>query len=148
VLSRDNENGRPSIHDADVAERLGPGPSSFVVGIMVLAHRDVAQIVVMPHLIQILLPIYDNFGSRFPPDVYAQVRSDLTQRFGGLTAYSRAPAEGVWTSGTGIKEDDIVVLEVMVDELERSWWSDYRLQLQKLFRQEHIVIRAQIYEAL
>jgi hypothetical protein len=88
-----------------------------------------------------------NVGSRFTPDVYAQVRSDLTRRFGGLTAYSRAPAEGVWESG-GIKRDDIVVLEVMVEELERSWWSEYRKHLQELFGQDHIVVRAQTYEAL
>jgi hypothetical protein len=79
----------------------------------------------MPHLVQILLPIYDNAGNRFPPDVYAKVRFDLTQRFGGLTAYSRAPAEGVW-----------------------DWWSDYRRQLQELFRQDEIVLRAQSYEPL
>jgi hypothetical protein len=76
----------------------------------------------MPHLVQILLPIYDNAGNRFPPDVYAKVRFDLTQRFGGLTAYSRAPAEGVWDGGKEIKRDDIMVLEVMVEELEGSWW--------------------------
>src|SRR6202048_1715724 len=71
----------------------------------------------MPHLVQILLPIYDNAGNRFPPDVYAKVRFDLTQRFGGLTAYSRAPAEGRWDGGKEIKRDDIMVLEVRVEEL-------------------------------
>jgi hypothetical protein len=102
----------------------------------------------MPHLVQILLPIYDNAGNRFPPDVYAKVRFDLTQRFGGLTAYSRAPAEGVWDGGKEIKRDDIMVLEVMVEELEGSWWNDYRRQLQELFRQDEIVLRAQSYEPL
>jgi hypothetical protein len=47
-----------------------------------------------------------------------------------------------------MKQDDIVVLEVMVEELGRSSWSDYRMHLQELFRQDHIVIRAQIYEAI
>jgi hypothetical protein len=40
-----------------------------------------------------------------------------------------------------------VILEVMVEELERSWWSEYREHLQELFRQDHIVVRAQTYEA-
>jgi hypothetical protein len=102
----------------------------------------------MPYLVQILLPIYDNAGNHFPPHAYAKVRSDLTQRFGGLTAYTRAPAEGLWDSGSEIKRDDIVVIEVMVEELERAWWRDYRRQLQDLFRQDQIILRAQSYESL
>ncbi len=103
---------------------------------------------VMPHLVQILLPLYDNAGRRFPPDVFARVRSDLAERFGGLTAYSRAPAEGVWNNGGEIKQDDIDVVEVMVEKLERPWWSDYREQIGELFRQDEIVLRAQRYELL
>lgn len=102
----------------------------------------------MPHLVQILLPVYDNAGRHFPPECYARVRSELTQRFGGLTTYSRAPAEGLWGSGGEVKRDDIVVLEVMVDKLERDWWRDYRSQLETLFRQDEIVVRAQAYEPL
>jgi hypothetical protein len=102
----------------------------------------------MPHLIQILLPLYDNAGDHFPPDVYAKVRADLTARFGGLTAYSRAPAEGLWGDGGEMRLDDIVVFEVMVQELDRPWWRDYKHQLEHLFRQDEIVLRAQDYEAL
>jgi hypothetical protein len=44
----------------------------------------------MPHhLIQILLPLSDNEGRRFPPAAYARVRSELTERFGGMTAFTR-----------------------------------------------------------
>jgi hypothetical protein len=66
--------------------------------------------------------------------------------FGGLTAYTRAPAEGVWESGTTLKRDDIVVVEVMVDSLDRTWWVAYRRDLERLFRQDQIVLRAQTYE--
>jgi hypothetical protein len=75
----------------------------------------------MPFLVQILLPVYDNNGERFPSDLYNEVRAKLTDMFGGLTAYTRAPAEGVWESGTTLKRDDIVVVEVMVDSLDRTW---------------------------
>ena len=47
-----------------------------------------------------------------------------------------------------MKRDDIVVLEVMVRVLDRGWWHDYRKQLQHLFRQDQIIVRAQAYEAL
>jgi hypothetical protein len=102
----------------------------------------------MPHLVQILLPIYDNHGSKFASDVYGQVRLALIERFGGLTAYTRAPAEGLWGSGNEVKRDDIVVLEVMAEVLDRQWWHDYRRVLERLFRQDRIVVRAQAYEAL
>jgi hypothetical protein len=77
-----------------------------------------------------------------------RVRANLTDMFGGLTAYTRAPAEGVWESGTTLKRDDIVVVEVMVDSLDRTWWAAYRRDLKRLFRQDQIVLRAQTYEPL
>ena len=71
----------------------------------------------MPHLVQILLPVYDNAGQRFPTDHYNEVRAKLTKKFGGLTAYTRAPAEGLWDSGSTVKRDDIVAVEIMVESL-------------------------------
>jgi hypothetical protein len=102
----------------------------------------------MPHLVQILLPIYDNHRTKFASDVYGRVRSELTERFEGLTAYTRAPAEGLWGAGEEVKHDEIIVLEVMVQALDRQWWHDYRQQLEQLFRQDQIVVRAPTYEAL
>jgi hypothetical protein len=102
----------------------------------------------MPHLVQILLPVYDNEGRHISTEHYQQVRGHLIKRFGGLTAYTRAPAEGLWESGAAVQRDDIVVVEVMIKSLDRSWWHAYRRELETQFRQEHIVVRAQVYEAL
>jgi hypothetical protein len=102
----------------------------------------------MPYLVQILLPVYDDAGHRFPTDRYNAVRAKLANLFGGLTAYTRAPAEGLWESGSTLKRDDIVVVEVMVDYLDRKWWEAYRRELEQLFRQDQIVLRAQMYERL
>jgi hypothetical protein len=102
----------------------------------------------MPHLVQILLPVYDNAGQRFPTDHYNEVRAKLTKTFGGLTAYTRAPAEGLWDSGSTVKRDDIVAVEILVDPLERTWWKAYRRELEHLFHQDKIVVRAQRYEPL
>jgi hypothetical protein len=69
---------------------------------------------------------------------------ELTDRFGGVTSYSRAPATGVWEKQPGDREhDDIVVYEVMVDDLDEAWWARYRGQLEQRFGQEELVIRAQ-----
>jgi hypothetical protein len=102
----------------------------------------------MPYLVQILLPVYDDAGRRFQTDRYNAVRGKLTDMFGGLTAYTRAPAEGLWESGSSVKRDDIVVVEVMVDSLDRKWWEAYKRELEQLFRQDQIVLRAQTYERL
>ncbi len=68
------------------------------------------------HLIQILLPLYDNARQPLPPDEYLHVRNELTERFGGLTVYTRAPAEGLWRQNDNLtSRDDIVIFEVMGD---------------------------------
>lgn len=100
-------------------------------------------------LIQILLPLYDNEGRRFPSARYDAVRAELTERFGGLTAHTRAPAEGIWADeGMPPSRDDIVIFEVMADRLERAWWRDYRQALEREFRQDAIIIRSQDIELL
>lgn len=101
------------------------------------------------HLVQILLPVYDNDGHAFPASHYASVRAELAERFGGLTAYTRAPAEGLWAEdGRPPAQDDIVVYEVMVEELDRAWWRAFRERLERRFAQEELVVRAERVERL
>ena len=99
-------------------------------------------------LVTLLLPLFDNDGSPFGDDAFSEVRRELTERFGGLTAYTRAPAEGVWRDAGRTQRDEVVVLEVMADDLDRPWWAAYRSELEARFRQEVIVVRAQAYETL
>ena len=98
----------------------------------------------MSHLVQILLPLYDGEGERFPQAMFESVARELTERFGGLTAYARAPAAGLWEEKPGkTRRDDIVVYEVMVDAVEPAWWREYRGRLEREFRQKELVVRAQ-----
>jgi hypothetical protein len=95
------------------------------------------------HLVQILLPIHDNAQTPFPREDYSRVRQELTERFGGLTIYTRAPAEGMWKlNDNHTSMDDIVVFEVMASDLDPGWWRKYRHELEVRFRQDVIVIRA------
>jgi hypothetical protein len=100
------------------------------------------------HLVQLLLPVFDNAGAPFPASHYASVRAELTDRFGGLTAYTRAPAEGVWTESGRSARDDIVVYEVMVERLDRTWWAEFRSLLERRFAQDQLVVRAHPAERL
>jgi hypothetical protein len=95
------------------------------------------------NLVQILLPAYDNKGGPFPRRLHDDVRRHLTDRFGGLTAYTRAPAKGAWKQGHKTVRDDILVLEVMTLRLQRRWWRSYRRELERRFKQNTIVVRSQ-----
>jgi hypothetical protein len=94
------------------------------------------------NLVQILLPLADNSGRTFDRAVYERVRRELTERFGGITSFTRAPAEGAWKEGGHINRDDVVVFEVMTRDLDRGWWEGYRAELERRFDQEAIVVRA------
>jgi hypothetical protein len=95
------------------------------------------------HLVQLLLPLADDEGKAFPASLYRQVMQELTERFGGLTAYARAPAAGLWEERPGkTTRDDIVVYEVMVEALDAAWWATYRGTLEVRFAQDELVVRA------
>lgn len=94
------------------------------------------------HLIQILLPLYDNSGKPFSHKEYVRVRDELAERFGGITAYIRSPAEGLWReTPTMTVRDDIVIYEVMTEGLDRQWWQIYRQELTARFRQDLLIVR-------
>jgi hypothetical protein len=101
------------------------------------------------HLVQLLLPLYDQAGQRFNSTLYDQVAYELTERFGGVTAYARAPARGLWEERPGHTTlDDIVVYEVMVTRLNARWWAEYRKGLEERFAQNELVVRAHVIKRL
>ena len=71
-------------------------------------------------LVQILLPVRDNRGRKFKGELYSDVHSVLVRRFGGLTAYTRSPARGLWKSEGSTKRDDMIIVEVMAKPLRSS----------------------------
>jgi hypothetical protein len=101
------------------------------------------------HLVQLLLPVDDEQGRPYPRAHYDGLARRLTERFGGVTAYTRAPATGLWETASGEKvRDQVVVYEVMVDALERAWWAELRAELEARFEQDEIVIRALVIDRL
>jgi hypothetical protein len=101
------------------------------------------------YLIQIILPLYRRDGGRFDSAAFAAVRRELTAQFGGTTAYTRAPAEGTWEDPGGqVQHDDVIVVEVMAERLDRAWWRRYAAELAGRFEQEALVVRALAFESL
>ena len=100
------------------------------------------------HLVQILLPVRDNTGFPFEQSHFEAVAGTLSKKFGGVTAYNRAPAEGRWEASGTTQHDEVLVMEVMVDGLDKDWWAVFRRNLEEIFRQEQIIARAQLIDML
>ncbi len=101
------------------------------------------------HLIQILLPINMRDKTPVPAEMFARVRAELTERFGGVTAYSRSPATGLWkTADDEIERDQVIMIEVVVEVFDREWWASYREQLEQRFGQEEVLARALAMERI
>ena len=73
----------------------------------------------------------------------------MTERFGGVTAYMRSPATGLWKKdrarSTGTRSSAV---EVMVETLDQEYWRLYREELANAFGQQSIVCRAIVIEVL
>ena len=101
------------------------------------------------HLVQLLLPVCDNQGRPYARALFDRIRSELTERFGGVTLYRRAAAEGTWKDPAGgVDDDPVIMAEVMCESLERDWWSRYRAQLARELGQKELVARALPIERL
>jgi hypothetical protein len=99
-------------------------------------------------LIQLLLPAAPAEDGR-RGDALKTTADELRDHFGGLTAYVRSPAEGLWTSPDGRTEfDDVVMIEVVTERFERPWWKQYAATLAIRFDQDAIHIRALPIELL
>jgi hypothetical protein len=99
--------------------------------------------------IRLLLPLYDNGGRAFGRAEFARVRDELAEKFGGVTAYSRSPAEGVWKDEGGeVSRDSVVAFEALAESLDREWWAAYRDALAARFRQDEVMITAALVERL
>jgi len=93
-------------------------------------------------LVQLLLPVTSESEQSHRSHV-AKTRAELTAKFGGVTAYQRAPALGVWIDDDGgVERDDVIMVEVVADSFERDWWRAYRAELEARFAQTEIHIRA------
>lgn len=69
------------------------------------------------------------------------MRNILIQTFGGLTAFTRAPAQGSEQASGGNRRDDLIFFEVMTEPLDALWWTACRMFLEATFRQKRLIVR-------
>jgi hypothetical protein len=94
-------------------------------------------------LVQFFVPLRSSQQRGASPTDLAQLQQELTGHFGGVTAFVSQPARGLWQpEGDEPIQDSVVLFEVMVDELDRAWWADWRRALEHRFGQEDLLVRA------
>ena len=95
------------------------------------------------HLVQILLPTRMGNGQPVTQARFEELLQELTNKFGGVTSFVRAPGQGLWNSGGDVERDNIALIEVMTDEIDPPFWEAFRRKLERELAQQEIVIRAQ-----
>lgn len=87
-------------------------------------------------LVQILVPQVNGHGDRVPLATLQALGRELTDRFGGVTCYSRAPAEGLWQQDEDAppKKDDIIIYEVMAQRFDAHTGARCRRGLRSTLR--------------
>jgi len=101
------------------------------------------------YLIQIFLPLYDNNKQPFDKNLYNEIQDQIKEKFGGVTLYRHAPAQGLWEDENGnTNYDELITAEVMTEDLNQEWWQQYKHQLEQIFKQEEILIRVSKFEKL
>jgi inorganic pyrophosphatase len=91
--------------------------------------------------VQLFLPLTDQNGKPFPASCFTQVNSELKDKFGGFTVYSRSPAEGIWKEDGGDTiSDQVLVYEVLTHNADNNYFKELRPRLEKRFEQTEILI--------
>jgi hypothetical protein len=93
-------------------------------------------------IVEVFLPLDKGSGARLDAEVIDGIVAGLADRFGGATAFTRSPAEGLWKQQQEVQRDRIVIVEVIVDDVDEAWWKDYRARLEEQLEQEEVLIRA------
>lgn len=98
------------------------------------------------HLVEVFIPISPSAAGF---ERLEQIKRALTARFGGVTAFTRAPAEGLWkTSSHSIEADQIVIVEVMVPDIDLGWWEGFKSKLERELGQKEILVRYSAVERI
>jgi hypothetical protein len=98
--------------------------------------------------VEIFVPLIRGDGQPVAKGYLADLERRLTERFGGVTAFTRAPARGRWADDGQVQTDDVVIYEVMAPNLDRPWWGELRQRLERELDQEEVLIRAHAVERL
>jgi hypothetical protein len=93
-------------------------------------------------VVQLYLPLEKPDGTPVSPAIFERTKAELTDRFGGVTAFLQSPADGAWKpSGGEVVHDRVAIFEVMVEDVDTAWWRTYRAGLEQELEQDQILAR-------
>jgi len=119
--------------DLQVSSRIGPARALSAIS---AAKTDQDTNI----RLELFLPASNNEGSSFPDSNYSELEKELTERFGGVTIYSRGAVEGKWKNETTSTSEPMVVYEVLLAEFEETYWTTLKRRLEKKFSQKEIMV--------
>lgn len=93
------------------------------------------------HLVEIFLPLNKGSGAQARSEEIHAIVKELADRFGGATAFTREPADGLWKQAADLVHDRIIIVEVVVERIDEEWWRAYRRHLEAHFEQSEVMIR-------
>ena len=93
-------------------------------------------------VVELFLPLEKPDGSPVPADLFERIKTELTDRFGGVTAQLQPPASGAWKpEAAEVIHDRVVIFEVMIEDVDTEWWRQYRHRLEVELEQQRILAR-------
>ena len=93
-------------------------------------------------VVELFIPLEKADGTPTPAETLERIKSELVERFGGVTAFLQSPAEGAWKpESRAIIHDRVAIFEVMVKDVDTAWWRSYRATLEKELDQEQVLAR-------
>jgi inorganic pyrophosphatase len=104
-----------------------------------LIHKSICKENLPAYRVELMLPAEASNGKPFPPAYFSQLKTQLTEKFGGLTCYTRSPL-GYWKDKGKIINQALVVYEILTRELDQSYWQKLKEKLEKKFHQQEILI--------
>jgi hypothetical protein len=93
------------------------------------------------HLVQLLFLLYSVQAFHSNRKRFAEVRNELVDRFGGITAYTTCSGDWTMARKRADFRDDLIIYEIIVEKLEEDWWRQYRALVENRFQQKSIVVR-------
>lgn len=87
---------------------------------------------------ELYIPLSYNDRRPIEPEKLYQTKEALIDKFGGITIFPAS--EGEWRYHGEVMRDVVVIIRVVTDSDEDTWFKDYKVVLLDRFQQEEVFI--------
>jgi hypothetical protein len=92
---------------------------------------------------ELYVPLVSKNGEKLPLKELKLLKNRLVAQFGGVTHFPQK-TKGVWKVGQATFYDEIIILRVLADQTKtaKTFWRKLKVDLQRKWKQKHILIIA------